>query len=801
MTGLPFHSNASSSSSYSSSSSSSSSSHPPPTPPSSPSSSSDLNARRLAFLLCSCKVATTGGLVKTAKTQIRLAIDMLSKAGGIVDTAAAAAAAAANKTLSAGENRNLSPFPVTSPGNVNLNMKTRSLVDQAPGGSVSALNPEPLSEGDPDSWPDSNVDGADTSAARQARRWQESAIRRYSRHVLTLKANVEYSRQNYRKAIKLLSDSRQALEPEAEAETEEKEQAADGGVEKEKDFQQEAKEGSEGGKAVICDLDAPARSSIDRQSSYIYYNNVACVYFKMRKFDIALLFFQRALTQFAALGEIVGAGGSDTIAGNKSNMHGKGSQGKNGKNRNNKNFGSNSGNRGGSSSGSSAPSLQQANLTGVSTDAHRKYESQIIYNSGLCLLFSGRAADAYSCLEPLILKTGGSEACLWIRLAECCLLSELQRREKELEPFYKVDADGTGATRRLIVRSPPPAVPPLKKETGWGWGNPPAPEPGSHLTVSQAIRCLNIALGRLRCREFEMGAMAQKSRSPDNKAAPASGSNRPKKAGKKKEKQPGSSASVPASTATNDDAAVPRSVSIFDTGGSDSDSDDDAWARAEFHASLTTAGMGRLSPLPDHPYSHGRGSDRALGRRGESSGSSRDRRDTTRFHDPFFDSGRFSDSTSDGDISDDNNPEDFSLSALGDEGGGSGAHTPTRFGVGVGAGVDENGSPTGPQARRGDRFPYSPKHPYSPGSELEETGFGGGLEQVGLIFIFTRHAPHTGLNATLPNLPIYTHMHACMHIHYIHLYTRARFLSPLLLLFPLSSFYHSFLLTTINCTR
>mmetsp|Transcript_37089 Transcript_37089/g.85688 ORF Transcript_37089/g.85688 Transcript_37089/m.85688 type:complete len:795 (-) Transcript_37089:454-2838(-) len=207
---------------------------------------------------------------------------------------------------------------------------------------------------------------------------------------LYLKANFEYLRQNYRKALKLLASCHSADDGAAAA-------AAAGGAQ------------------------TPQRPAVGPLGS-MYYNNIACAHHKMRRYHVALHYFQKALT----------------LADQAS---------------------------------------QSAEHRGLESDGRllTGFECEIRYNLALQLLLTGRPLEAFGRFEEAA-QLFYSRPQLWLRMAECCIQHH-SRLQKEgsgagsegagMNGFASVSSGGTntsvaangmvttsvgsGAQRRLLL--------------------------------------------------------------------------------------------------------------------------------------------------------------------------------------------------------------------------------------------------------------------------------------------------------------------------------------------------------------
>jgi len=131
----------------------------------------------------------------------------------------------------------------------------------------------------------------------------------------------------------------------------------------------------------------------------VYFNNVACLYLRMQRYDAATLLFHKAMPGLAK-----------------------------------------------DLQNPSASALRNGLLT------HR-YTTDILYNTGLSLLLSSHPLEAFRCFESTSTRLKDRPQ-LWVRMAECCIRYDEQKREKgdrtRARLFEKVVAKGR--SRRIILR-------------------------------------------------------------------------------------------------------------------------------------------------------------------------------------------------------------------------------------------------------------------------------------------------------------------------------------------------------------
>jgi len=230
-------------------------------------------------------------------------------------------------------------------------------------------------------------DGKDraSEALKRGLQCQHNAI------VLALKANLEYSRQNVRKAMKLLTLCKFNF-------AEGRPQGA--GDEELKKLRDKGKAGDDDGDDQILVDFHPAQ---DDACAALFLNNLGCVHFLMRKPNLATLYFQKAL-QVPKPGNALGGKAGLTLPGVLATRHW----------------------------------LDQ--------------RAEIAYNAGLQLLMTGRPRAAFGCLEQCaqVFRTWPR---LWLRLAECCI--EMQAEPQKESGRLVAGVRGVGARRRWSLRTSP----------------------------------------------------------------------------------------------------------------------------------------------------------------------------------------------------------------------------------------------------------------------------------------------------------------------------------------------------------
>eukprot|EP00613_Pedinella_sp_CCMP2098_P049351 CAMPEP_0171827598 /NCGR_PEP_ID=MMETSP0992-20121227/6719_1 /TAXON_ID=483369 /ORGANISM="non described non described, Strain CCMP2098" /LENGTH=490 /DNA_ID=CAMNT_0012442733 /DNA_START=59 /DNA_END=1527 /DNA_ORIENTATION=+ len=148
--------------------------------------------------------------------------------------------------------------------------------------------------------------GSRAGSPSRSEEWASSAPALRNMSALYLKANFEYLRQNYRKALKLLSSCHSIGQMMQQLE------GPDGAS---------SSGGSAPGQLQAVEMKGAAGS--------MYYNNVACVHHKMQRSHLALHYFQKALAECGNVHDESGSGGSGS-KGAKSGGGGSGG-GKSGK--------------------------------------------------------------------------------------------------------------------------------------------------------------------------------------------------------------------------------------------------------------------------------------------------------------------------------------------------------------------------------------------------------------------------------------------------------------------------------------
>jgi hypothetical protein len=223
-------------------------------------------------------------------------------------------------------------------------------------------------------------------ALREGLRHQHSAM------VLTLKAYLEYSRQNVRKSIKLLTlcQFNFAEGTSNDGEKGQQVRAAKGGVDDGDDD------------PVPTDFH-PAE---DDACSSVFFNNVGCIHFLMQKPNLATFYFQKALK--ASSNQKPPVTGKASVNGSKHD------------------------NFLGGHSGLTLPGV-------LVTKNWLDRKAEINFNAGLQMLMSERPSAAFKCFEQCI-PVFRTWPRLWLRLAESCI--EMHRQS--LEPVSGGEACSNG---------------------------------------------------------------------------------------------------------------------------------------------------------------------------------------------------------------------------------------------------------------------------------------------------------------------------------------------------------------------
>jgi len=302
-----------------------------------------------------------------------------------------------------------------------------------------------------------NGSSSSESAAGGEGDWASSAPALRSMTALYLKANFEYLRTNYRKALKLLSSCHttgamlQQLEgPEGGAAL--ASGSSGGGI-------GQASSGNVGASCVATTGSVGA----------MYFNNVACVHHKMRKYHAALHYFQRAIA-------------SD-------NEPTEGSSGKGGK--------------AASPPGSSSPGLTRDGRVRAGVGC------EVRYNAGLALLLVGQPQAALVKFDEAASLLFDRPQ-LWLRMAECCVQHYCQHQLKSpsLQPAVAT-ADGAvvsaesgvgGATvagshaqRRFVWPSDAASDTASAASSSTGWLSGPWSS-SNQCSLAYAVACLHNAL-------------------------------------------------------------------------------------------------------------------------------------------------------------------------------------------------------------------------------------------------------------------------------------------------------------------
>ncbi|XP_035678985.1 CCR4-NOT transcription complex subunit 10-like [Branchiostoma floridae] len=181
-----------------------------------------------------------------------------------------------------------------------------------------------------------------------------------------LKANFEYLRHNYRKAVKLLSSI----------------------------------------------PDAPRMMELGEWIPVMFYNNLGCIHFYMKKYNLGAFYFKKAMQENDNRAQQLPKRESGQI-------------------------------------------LSGRPLHTLATNKH--YE--LLYNAGIQLLHAGRPLAAFDCLIESV-QVYHSNPRLWLRIAECCIAANKETPEEESRgiPSKKQMSSqgvvGSGFHRKLVVMSP-----------------------------------------------------------------------------------------------------------------------------------------------------------------------------------------------------------------------------------------------------------------------------------------------------------------------------------------------------------
>eukprot|EP00427_Karlodinium_veneficum_P002160 CAMPEP_0169156240 /NCGR_PEP_ID=MMETSP1015-20121227/53873_1 /TAXON_ID=342587 /ORGANISM="Karlodinium micrum, Strain CCMP2283" /LENGTH=950 /DNA_ID=CAMNT_0009226951 /DNA_START=46 /DNA_END=2894 /DNA_ORIENTATION=+ len=210
---------------------------------------------------------------------------------------------------------------------------------------------------------------------------REGLHHQHSAMVLTLKAYLEYSRQNVRKSIKLLTlcQFNFAQGKSNDDENGQLVRTAKGGVD-------------DGDDDPIPTDFHPAE---DDACSAVFFNNVGCIHFLTQKPNLATYFFQKALK--ASMNQQVEVTGKANVNGSKHD------------------------NLLGGKSGLTLPGV-------LVTKNWLDRKAEINFNAGLQMLMSERPSVAFKCFEQCI-PVFRTWPRLWLRLAECCV--EMHRQHLE----------------------------------------------------------------------------------------------------------------------------------------------------------------------------------------------------------------------------------------------------------------------------------------------------------------------------------------------------------------------------------
>jgi len=256
-------------------------------------------------------------------------------------------------------------------------------------------------------------------ALREALHCQQNAM------VVVLKAYLEYTRQNMRKAMHLL-----ALCQFNFAESRAQSRATD---------DETAQKNKWKGSDDDGDDQAPSdfHPAKDEACASVFYNNLGCIHFMMRKPNLATFYFQKALQSFQPPSSATGAaspsrgGGADKDGGRHSSLL--------------------------------AGKLGLVSPGVAATRHWLDRRAEVAYNAGLQMLMSEKPAAALKCFEQCI-SVFPSWPRLWLRLAESCI--EIHRQQLILAPGMagearnlessmgacssRVPSDGNSSKQQLI---------------------------------------------------------------------------------------------------------------------------------------------------------------------------------------------------------------------------------------------------------------------------------------------------------------------------------------------------------------
>lgn len=234
--------------------------------------------------------------------------------------------------------------------------------------------------------------------------------------VFTLKAYLEYTRQNVRKAIKLLTlcqfnfaESRSGANSSVVATSAE-------GDSEDRALQRRRKGGGNEEDALGEDqIPTDFHPAQDEACAAVFFNNIGCIHFLMHKPGLATLYFQKALQASEKAPPPAAAAASG-----KKNSHSKLSNFLGGK------------------AGLTLPGV-------LATKHWLDRRAEISYNAGLQMLMCERPSQALKCFEQCI-PVFRTWPRLWLRLAEC----SIEMHRQSLSPV----ASGAGETSDTSEATP-----------------------------------------------------------------------------------------------------------------------------------------------------------------------------------------------------------------------------------------------------------------------------------------------------------------------------------------------------------
>jgi len=148
-------------------------------------------------------------------------------------------------------------------------------------------------------------------------------------------------------------------------------------------------------KKAIKLLNVHQNTNNDKLLPVLFYNNMGCIHYRMKKYNAALYYFTRALKESSNNGE----------------------------------------------------SVKSVELKISVKDK----KSEILYNTGLQLLFTGRYETAFECFQESATVLYQNPK-LWLRLAECCIGFQSLKKEEKNELIK--EPIGYGLSRKLMIATP-----------------------------------------------------------------------------------------------------------------------------------------------------------------------------------------------------------------------------------------------------------------------------------------------------------------------------------------------------------